>query len=82
MNYEMLNYYYQRELEVLLHLLPSDPRVMGYLPETPAFVEVDIVGMLGFVNNGNCYHHKNYVIYGSKYAIPEQELPPLRDLLN
>lgn len=82
LNYEMLNYYYTRELEVLLHLLPSDPIFTTMLPDVPAFIEVDIVGMLGYVNNSSYFHHKNYVIYGNKYPVPEQELPPLRDLLN
>ena len=82
LNYELLNYYYTRELEVLLHLLPSDPIFLEMMPDVPAFIEVDIVGMLGYVNNGSYFHHKNYVIYGNKYPVPEQELPPLRDLLN
>lgn len=82
LNYEMLNYYYTRELEVLLHLLPSDLINQEMMPDVPAFIEVDISGMLGYVNNGSYFHHKNYVIYGHKYPVPEQELPPLRDLLN
>lgn len=82
LNYDLLNYYYTRELEVLLHAVPSDPRYQSYLPATPAFIEVDIIGMLDYVGNGSCYHHKNYVVYGSKMSVPEQELPPLRDLLN
>lgn len=81
-DYELLNYYYAREIEVLMHLLPSDPVFQSAMPIQPAFIEVDIVGMLGYVGNGSYYHHKNYVIYGSKIAIPDQELPPLRDLLN
>lgn len=82
LDYEMLNYYYTRELEVLLHILPSDPRYQAYMPKDPAFVEVDIVGLLDYIGNGTCCHHKNYVVYGNKVAIPSQELPPLRDLLN
>lgn len=82
LDYEMLNYYYTRELEVLLNLVPSDPRYQGHMPDNPAFVEVDIVGLLDYIGNGTCCHHKNYVVYGNKVAIPMQELPPLRDLLN
>lgn len=82
LDYEMLNYYYTRELEVLLHLVPSDPIYQGYMPENPAFVEVDMVGLLDYVGNGTCCHHKNYAVYGNKVAIPIPELPPLRDLLN
>lgn len=82
LNGDLLNYYYTRELEVLLNLLPTDLVEQGVLPMIPAFIEVDIVGMMGYINNGSYYHHENYVIYGSKVAIPNQELPPLRDLLN
>ncbi len=81
LNGELLNYYYTRELEVLLHLLPNNLVSQGLLPEIPAFIEVDIVGMMGYVGNGSYYHHQNYVIYGHKALIPSQELPPLRDLL-
>ncbi len=82
LNGDWLNYYYTRELEVLLHLLPVDLMTMGALPEIPAFVEVDIVGMMGYVGNGSYYYHRNYIIYGSKVLIPSHDLPPLRDLLN
>ena len=82
LNYEMLNYYYTRELHVLLNLLPNDLKNQGVLPPDPGFIEVDISGLLGYVGNTSCYHHQNYVIYGSKVIIPEHELPPLRDLLN
>ena len=82
LDYELLNYYYNRELEVLLHLLPSDPIYQGEMPSAPAFVEVDIVGLYDYVGNGSCFHHKNYVVYGNRCHIPSQELPPLRDLLN
>lgn len=82
LDYEMLNYYYTRELQVLLHLLPNDLINQGVLPHLPAFIEVDIVGQLGYVANTSCYHHSNYVVYGSKAIIPSQELPPVRDLLN
>lgn len=82
LDYEMLNYYYTRELQVLLHLLPNDLLNQGVLPMLPSFIEVDIVGQLGYVANTSCYHHTNYVVYGSKALIPSQELPPVRDLLN
>ena len=79
---DLLNYFYTRELEVLLHLLPTDLVAQNALPMAPAFIEVDIVGLMGYVNNSSYYHHENYVIYGCKWTIPSQELPPLRDLLN
>lgn len=79
---DLLNYYYTRELEVLLHLLPTDLMEQAMLPMAPTFIEVDILGLMGFTNGGSYYHHNNYVIYGCKDFIPTQELPPLRDLLN
>ena len=82
LNGDLLNYYYTRELEVLLHLLPADLVAQGIMPAPPAFIEVDIVGMMGYVGNGSYYHHNNYVIYGSSLDIPSHVLPPQRDLLN
>lgn len=82
LNYELLNYYYNRELKVLLYLLPTDLASQNLLPVIPAFVEVDITGLYGYTGNYSCYHHRNYVVYGHKALIPSQELPPLRDLLN
>lgn len=82
LNDDLLNYYYIRELEVLLHLLPVDLIEQNLLPVAPAFIEVDIVGLLGNIGNQSYYHHKNYIVYGHIAFIPEQELPPLRDLLN
>lgn len=82
MNGDWLNYYYTRELEVLLHLLPNDPAILGMMPRNPVFMGVDIIGLLGYVGNGSYYQHKNYIIYGDKALVPVQELPPLRDLLD
>ena len=67
---ELLNYYYNRELEVLMHLVPDDPRFAGVMPTSPAFINVDIQGILGYVTNGSYMHHKNYVVYGSCDLIP------------
>ena len=78
----LLNYYYYRELEVLLHLLPTDPAYQPLMPSAPAFLEVDIVGMMNFVGNSSCLQHKNYVIYCSKWAVPAHVLGPVRDLLD
>lgn len=80
LDYELLNYYYTRELEVLLHLLPSDLINQKVMPEFPAFIEVDIIGLIDYVGNENCLHHKNYVIYGSSLDIPCLALPQV-DLL-
>lgn len=81
LNGDLLNYYYTRELEVLLHLLPADLVTRGVFPVAPAFIEVDILGLMGYVGNGSYYHHNNYVIYGCSLAMPSKILPPQRDLL-
>ena len=70
LNYELLNYYYYRELEVLMHLLPEHPAYQSILPAQPAFLEVDIMGMMNFVGNTSCLQHKNYVVYCSSFEIP------------
>lgn len=81
LNGDLLNYYYNRELEVLLHLLPADLVRHGEFPVAPAFIEVDIMGLIGYIGNSSYYHHNNYVIYGCSLAMPSKILPPQRDLL-
>lgn len=71
LNYELLNYYYYRELEVLMHLLPESPAYQAKLPVQPAFLEVDIIGMMNYVGYTSCFQHKNYVVYCSSFEIPE-----------
>lgn len=78
----MLNYYYYRELEVLLHLVPTNPDYQQLMPPSPAFLEVDIMGMMNYVGYTSCVQHKNYVIYCSKWAVPSHVLGPVRDLLD
>lgn len=82
LDYEMMNYYYKREVDVLLRILPSDPIYQDLMPINPTFIGVDILGQLSYVGNSSCYHHKNYVVYGSRALVPEPLLPPQRDLLN
>ena len=82
LDHEMLNYYYNREVEVLMQILPSDPIYHDLMPEAPVFINVDIVGLLGYVGNGSYFHHKNYVVYGCGLIIPSQVLPEPVDLLN
>ena len=71
LDYELLNYYYNRELEVIMHQIPDDPLFTDLMPLTPAFINVDIQGILGMVSNGSYMHHKNYVIYGTSMLIPD-----------
>lgn len=82
LDHDMMNYYYKRELAVLLNLLPSDPTYYSLMPDSPAFIEVDIQGQLGYVGNASYFHHKNYVVYGNRALVPVPFLPPQRDLLN
>ena len=82
LDHDMMNHYYKRELAVLMNLLPSDSVYHSLMPFSPAFIEVDIQGQLGYVGNSSYYHHKNYVVYGNKALVPVPLLPPQRDLLN
>ena len=81
LDYLMLNYYFNREKEVLLHLLPNELKQNNMLPEMPAFLEVDIQGLIGSVGNTGCVYHKNYVTYCSVYEIPSTVLANAVDLL-
>lgn len=76
---DLLNYYYNRELEVIKNIIPSDPRYAAYMP--CAFVNIDIQGLLGYVSNGLYMHHKNYLVYGNKAFIPDTVII-MRDLLH
>lgn len=82
LNYEMLNYYYNRELALILNIVPSDPVYHDLWPSDPAFLEVDIMGLIGNVGNQSCAYHKNAITYCCKMIIPEHVLGPVRDLLN
>ena len=82
LDYNMLNSYYYRELALILNIVPSDPVFQGLWPSDPAFLEVDIMGLLGMVGNQSCAYHRNIITYCCKTIIPEQELGPVRDLLN
>jgi hypothetical protein len=82
LGYEMLNYYYNRELALILNIVPSDPAYQGLWPSDPAFLEVDIMGLIGNVGNQSCAYHRNAITYCCKTIIPEHVLGPVRDLLN
>lgn len=71
LDYEMLNYYYNREIALILNVVPSDPVFQGMWPTSPAFLEVDITGLIGNVGNNNCAYHKNAITYCSQLMIPE-----------
>ena len=82
MDYQLLNYYYYREVEVLMRILPSDPIYHDMMPVNPVFINVDIMGLLDYVGNGSCYHHKNYAVYGCGLFVPSEVLPGAIDLLD
>lgn len=81
LNYTLLNYYYNRELALILNIVPSDPVFQGLWPTCPAFLEVDIMGLIGNVGNQSCAYHKNAITYCSKVMIPSQALPEPINLL-
>lgn len=81
LNYEMLNYYYNRELALILNVVPSDPIFQGLWPSNPAFLEVDIAGLIGYVGNQSCAYHRNAITYCNKIMIPSQVMPAPIDLL-
>ena len=77
LDYDYLNWYYARELVVLLNLEPTTLMNENLLPIVPAFLSVNIEGL---INNGH-YCHRNSVIYCSSLMIPEEELGPVREIL-
>jgi len=70
LDYDLLNYYYHRELALLLNVLPTDLLNRGLLPSNPVFLEVDISGLIGNVNNQIRAHHHHTITYCSKELIP------------
>lgn len=81
LDYEMLNDYYNRELALILNIVPSDPIFQGLWPSYPAFLEVDIMGLIGNVGNQSCAYHRNAITYCSQLMIPSQAMPAPIDLL-
>lgn len=81
LSYEMLNYYYNRELALILNVVPSDPVFQGLWPSDPAFLEVDLMGLIGNVGNQSCAYHKNAITYCSRIMIPSNVLPAPINLL-
>ena len=81
LDYEMLNYYYNRELALILNVVPSDPIYQGLWPSHPVFLEVDIMGLIGNVGNQSCAYHRNAITYCSIEMIPTQVMPLPIDLL-
>jgi len=77
LDYEDLNWYYHRELLVLLNLEPTILMNEDLLPIMPTFLSVDIEGL---INNGH-YCHKNNIIYCSSVMIPEEAFGPVIEIL-
>ncbi|MGN0032572.1 MAG: hypothetical protein ACI358_02150 [Candidatus Limimorpha sp.] len=82
LDYEDLNYYYNRELYVLLELLPEDLIAQGIMPIAPAFLDVDIQGIHIEISEVDYLIHRNSITYGCRLLIPEGELDPARNILN
>ena len=81
LNYEMLNYYFNRELALILNVVPSDPLYHGIWPSSPAFLEVDIMGLIGVVGNQSCAYHTNAITYCSSEMIPVEMMESPINLL-
>lgn len=81
LGYDMLNYYFNRELALILNVVPSDPVFQGLWPSCPAFLEVDIVGLIGNVGTQSYAYHRNAITYCSRLLIPSQAMPMPVDLL-
>lgn len=81
LDYDMLNYYYNRELALILNIVPSDPTYQSLWPSSPAFLEVDIMGLIGIVGNQSCAYHRNGITYCNKEMIPVQMLDDPINLL-
>lgn len=82
LDFEDLNYYYKRELKVLLELLPEDLITQGMMPIAPAFLNVDIQGVNTTIDGVSYLIHRNSITYGCRLLIPESELDPARNILN
>ena len=81
LNYNLLNYYYNKELALILNVVPSDPVYQGMWPSDPVFLEVDIMGLIGNVGNQSCAYHKNAITYCCSEMVPVDVLFTPTDLL-
>lgn len=70
LDYDLLNYYYYKELVLILNVVPTNLLNQGSLPPNPVFLEVDINGLIGCVNNHICAQHHHTITYCSKELIP------------
>ncbi len=81
LDHDMLNYYYNREMALILNVVPSAPEFQSLWPSYPAFLEVDISGLIGIVGNQSCAYHRNAITYCSQVLIPSPVMPLPIDLL-
>lgn len=81
LDYQLLNYYYNRELALVLNVVPSDPIYLNMWPSSPALLEVDITGLIGNVGTQNCAYHTNAITYCSSEMIPIEAMESPTDLL-
>ena len=81
LDYDMLNYYYNREISLILNVIPSDPTYEGLWPSLPTFLEIDIMGLIGYIGNQSCAYHKNAITYCCSLLIPEGAIESPVDLL-
>lgn len=76
-----LNEYYYAEVDVILNIVPNDPKYSPSMPEDWIFMEVNIDGVSAYNDNGPAYMHNNYIFYGSKYSVKKDEFGTQKDLL-
>ena len=76
-----LNEYYYAEVDVIMNIVPNDPKFSSTMPEDWIFMEVNIDGVSAYNDNGPAYMHNNYIFYGSKYSVSKDEFGIQKDLL-
>ena len=77
-----LNKYYYAEVDVILNVLPNSSEYSASIPDNWVFMEVDINGVQGVVDDKDTYMHNNYIFYGTKYCVSKNEFGTHKDLLS
>ncbi len=77
-----MNSYYYAEVDVIKNIVPNDPKYSSSMPEDWVFMEVNIDGVSGYENYKQNYAHNNYIFYGSKYSVKNDEFGMQKDLLH
>lgn len=81
LNASLLNYYYHNEVDVVMELVPNSPEYISKLPSNVTFMELDLQGNSSSELGVALRKHDNFILYGSKVAVPVQVLGKPADLL-